>query len=160
MVNEKRSLHQTLEQARARSAWDLVWEVKEKRKDIFDKYESLVKGFPAIITNNGLGQAVAYLFSKSKTEDGSLSAEGLLLSHLEKWLCKSELNEDVAYYPRPYDEEYNENKPGVLLESIREKDSTRYRQATLEALAFINYLRRFASGLEISRTRGENHESK
>lgn len=138
MADQIESIHQTLEQARANAAWKLVSEAKKEGD--FDKYSSLVKGFPATISNNGLGQAVAFLFSKAKDN----SPEGLLLSHLEQWLTKSNLNRYVSFYPCPYEEEYS---PGVLLKSIREHGSSRYRQATIEALAFLNYLRRFAAGL-------------
>lgn len=137
-VDQMESIHQTLEQVRAHAAWKLVSEAQNKKD--FDKYTSLVKGFPATIVNNGLGQAVAFLYSKAK--DGG--HEALLLSHLERWLTKSDLNRGVGFYPCPYEEEYS---PKVLLNSIQKHDSSRYRRATIEALAFLNYLRRFAVGL-------------
>lgn len=140
MPEEIKSIHQTLEQTRARAAWKLVREAEGQGKDIFEKYEGLVKKFPAMINFNGLGQSIAFLFSKKKGDN----AEGLLLNHLEKWLILSDLNKDEHYFACPYPEEMNSLK---LLEAIQLNNSARYFLATQEALSFINYLRRFAAGL-------------
>jgi CRISPR-associated protein Cmr5 len=139
--NKPIPVHKTLEQERAYAAWGLVYETKNSAdKETFKKYSSLVKGFPATINSNGLGQAVAYLLSKKEGKN----AEGLLLEHLGLWLTKSHLNEDSLFYPRPYEEKYDQN---ALMKSIKNNGSTQYILATLEALAFLNYLRRFAAGL-------------
>lgn len=143
MMEEARSasMHQRLEQARANAAWELVSDAKTQLDGgAFEKYEALVKGFPATINNNGLGQAIAFLFAKKREN----KAADLLLSHLGMWLTKSNLNGQIPYYPRPYEEDYAQD---ILLQCIRKHNSTQYIQATLEALAFLQYLRRFAAGL-------------
>lgn len=135
MADEEKSPRKSLEQDRARAAWGFV----EEAKEILEKYAPLVKGFPATINNNGLGQSLAFLFSKKGN-----NAERLLLTHLEQWLTKSDFNKDIDYYARPYDEAYRE---GALLEVIQKYGSSQYILATQEALTLLNYLRRFAAGM-------------
>ena len=148
MNEEKKSIHKTLDQVRAKAAWSVVFEAKQHlKKDDFDKYKSLVKGFPADIINNGLGQAVAFLFSKKKS-----SPEGHLLFHLTRWLTSSDLNSgaDISCYTPAYKEQFIENDPKLLIKCIWAKDtegSRTYMRATSEALAFLDYLRKFAAGL-------------
>lgn len=148
MPENSKSIHQTLEQARAGAAWRCVEEAKPKEG--LDKYEALVKRFPALVHHNGLGQSASFLFSKSK----SGNAEELLLTHLGKWLLKSDLNNDCACYAPPYDDEYPKEKTGTgdpLLTAIRSHDSRLYMRATLEAMAFLDYLRRFAEGINVKK---------
>lgn len=135
--NSDLSMHQTLEQARAKAAWTLVKGVKQN--DIV-KYKTLVKRFPALVNHNGLGQSISFLFAKQKGD----SAEGQLLTHLSQWLMQSNQNKDVSCYTPPYSNPY---PPGTLLAAITGHDSHTYIQATREALAFLDYLRRFADGL-------------
>lgn len=145
MTEKHFPIHQTLDQARAKAAWALVSHAKESMKEGFDKYETLVKRFPALVNHNGLGQSVAFLFSKQKAGN----VEGLLLAHLGKWLMQSDLNRDIPCYARPYDDAYEaaNTDEDPLMDCIMRHDSRKYIHATREALAFLDYLRRFADGI-------------
>lgn len=146
-MNGNQPMHQTLEQARAKAAWDCVKNARKSLQAGFDQYEALVKRFPALVNHSGLGQAASFLFSK---KDGG--AEKLLLGHLSGWLLKSEANQNVTCYCPPYDEAYTPVKDEkkaleALIGAIRNNDSRAYIRATREALSFLDYLRRFAAGL-------------
>ena len=135
------SLHRTLDQARARAAWQLASETRETLgKNKFSDYRSLAKKFPAMINNNGLGQSLAFLFAKKKN---NRDPHGALLEHLGQWLTRSRYNRD---FPPPYSSEYQAG--GVeLMKCVMENNSASYIHATREALAFLDYLRSFADGL-------------
>ena len=111
------STRQTQEQKRAKQAWqDVHSDVKDQKKE----YKSLVAGAPADIQINGLGQTLAFWKSKGKSEHNTL------YRHLSSWVIR-EMGEQ-----------------GDFLQWITETDSVRYRQATVEALAYLGWLKRFA----------------
>ena len=113
------STRQTQEQRRAAQAWkDVSKDVKGK--DFASEYKSLVSSAPADIQTNGLGQTLAFWRSKGKPEHNTL------YRHLSTWVIR-EMGEQ-----------------GDLLQWITSTDSVRYRQATVEALAFLVWLKRFA----------------
>jgi len=144
MAENKQSLIQTLDQRRASKAWDFVnnlnKEIEEKllsdkekqdsekkKKKIEEarkKYRSLALKTPVLILTNGLGQTLAFFKSKGGEHD-------LLYGHLSKWL----VNESKIY------------DQGELVQKIINGDSTTYRQATTETLAFLNWLKRFAEAV-------------
>lgn len=123
---EKQSLIQTLEQKRATKAWDFVNEVNKKDKDTKKKYRSLALKTPVLILTNSLGQTLAFL--KSKTKESKDGEHGLLYGHLSNWL----ISESKIY------------EQGELVQKVINGDSAKYRQATIEALAFLNWIKRFA----------------
>lgn len=123
MAQEKESLIQTLEQRRASKAWEFVNEVKD---DIKSRYRSLALKAPVLILTNGLGQTLAFLKSKKENE------HQLFYTHIQTWLI-----EETKIY----------ESSGDLLKKIMEGDSTKYRQATNEALAFISWIKRFAEAV-------------
>lgn len=113
------STRQTQEQERAKQAWQDVRD-DVKGKDFAGEYKALAVSAPADIQTNGLGQTLAFWLSKGKQEHKTL------YRHVSNWVMR---------------------KMGAssrLLEWITEVDSTAYRQATVEALAFLGWLRRFA----------------
>ncbi len=131
----------TLEQKRASKAWDFVnnlnreieekllsekdkqdQDKKKKRiKEAREKYKSLALKTPILILTNGLGQTLAFFKSKGGEHE-------LLYGHLSNWLT----NESKIY------------GQGELIQNIISGDSAKYRQATTETLAFLNWLKRFA----------------
>ncbi|GAP08579.1 CRISPR-associated protein, Cmr5 family [Anaerolinea thermolimosa] len=115
-VTEQRSL----EQKRASHAYDAISRARQKGvKDL----KSLARNAPASIQSNGLGQTLA--FWKAKKEVHHLT----LYNDLSGWL-KKQLHID-------------ENRD--LLEWIATTASSlHYRQATAEALAYLNWYKRFA----------------
>jgi CRISPR-associated protein Cmr5 len=80
------------DRSRAAYAFEKVKEIKakfEKEKNnkkeskLFDEYESHVKSFPIMILQNGLGNAAAFAYAKSKKDDnGNYNAWAYLLWHL------------------------------------------------------------------------------
>jgi len=136
---EKSPIHQTLDQERAKAAWEMATKAKAKmQKDDFDKYKALVKRFPALVNHNGLGQTVAFLEAKKKDSN----AEGKLLEQLNEWLVKNNRHEELNCYKPPY-----KSQGTSLSQCIMQRNSSDYILATREALAFLDYLRRFADSL-------------
>lgn len=112
------SKRQTQEQERAKQAWE---NIKEVKKGFASEYKALVSSAPADIQTNGLGQTVAFWLSKPKSD-----AHKVLYCHLSEWVMQ-EMGEQ-----------------GDLIRWITQTDSRRYRQATVEALAILGWLKRFA----------------
>jgi CRISPR-associated protein Cmr5 len=113
------SLPQTKEQERAAKAWEYVIAVKGQGYE--GQYGGWVKKLPALILTNGLGQILAFLRAKGK---GTGNAPQTLYQHVSDWVM-------------------DEVGPGSdsLLEWLLTQDSSTYRRATAESLAFINWLK-------------------
>jgi len=132
-----KSLQKTLEQQRAEWAWKCVQEVTSESQEFKKKYGSLARKVPMLVLTNGLGQTLAFLLSKAKRHqpEEKRSAEAkvhdLLFVHLSKWVL-----DQVA----PGMSSGNDD----LLQWVLRNDSAAYRRATTEALAFLNWLKRFA----------------
>lgn len=147
MAERETSFQQTLAQARAAFAFDRVREVRDSgNTDLGKRYRSQVEKLPAMIQTNGLGQALAFLFSKGTDKEGHLDpkeAEGRLYKHLDRWLGRTEW--PIGPYSQA--EEGEGDEEAKLLYRLSHRDSRVYRRATVEALALITWLRRFASGM-------------
>ncbi len=130
----KLSLPQALEQARAKRAWELVDKRVIKIRDTDPKqarkYAQLAQSAPTLIQTNGLGQAMAFWKSKSKSEQEKERPHGDLLNDLSDWL-RRQLNIPAE-------------QKDVLIYLLQSDNVTRYRRATLETLAFLRWLKRFA----------------
>lgn len=123
-----------IEQGRAKFAYECAREGSKigKKKE----YKAYVKKIPMMIKTNGLGPTFAFIKSKSTNV---LSKTGyayhLIYNQTKKWLKKDEKKLI----------ELNDNDD--LVEKIISLDSPEYRALTIEVLAFITWLRRFADGL-------------
>ncbi len=115
------------EQKRAKKAWELVSNIKN---DTIDKYAALAKSAPVMILTNGLGQTLAFYISKGKNKEYSL-----LYSHLNEWL-----SDNVIWTE-------NQDIDDTLIERVIHEKSQAYRMATEEALAFLAWVKRFATAL-------------
>lgn len=123
------SRQRSLEQDRAKAAWDRVLEAKPQ--PYADKYGQLARSAPADIQANGIGQVLAFWRAKGY-KDGKPKvndAHAELLKHTSTWLrCQGIL-------PDGQD----------ALEWIARESSTNdYRRASAEAIAFLTWLKRFA----------------
>jgi len=120
-----------LEQGRAAFAYQRAEDGAklDKKKE----YKSYVKKMPMLIQTNGLGAAIAFAFAKgSKDSQPNLQNPwGLLYSQIEEWLKERGFKID-------------QNKLAKWLTSI---ESPEYRRATIEVLALLNWLKRFADAL-------------
>lgn len=134
------SLQRTEEQKRADFAWKKVSDVPGEDRG---KYKDIVRKFPSMVINNGLGQALAFLLAKGTEEDKRTKTKKLsekkehaqLYQHLEEWLCdeKKLVREGES--------------PFRLMSGLVKQNSTQYRHATMEALALTAWLKRFAEAL-------------
>ncbi len=108
---------QMLDQRRAKHAWDLVQSVKTDRKD----FTTQVKKLPTRIRAAGLGQALAFLVGKDYVPE--------LRDRLSDWIL-------VQRGLRP--------SGGDLLQAIMYENADFLRRATDEALAYLQWVGRFA----------------
>lgn len=123
----ERSLQKTLEQQRAQKAWEDVRSVLEQNEAFRKKYGSLARKVPMLVLTSGLGQTLAFLRAKSKNNPAD--EHSVLFQHLSEWTMNQ-----IAPNARDKD----------LLTWILENDSASYRRATIEALAYLVWLKRFA----------------
>ena len=130
MVKDKESITTKLERGRAEFAYKKVFEVKDKK--FAGEYRSHVKKLAQMILSNGLGQSLAFVFSKKRKDD----AYNALYSHIAEYL-ESEIPA----------RESKEEKGKELVEWVIGLDSLKYRYVTEEVIAFLNWLRRFAEGM-------------
>jgi CRISPR-associated protein Cmr5 len=149
MNDMHQSIHKTLDQIRAGKAWAFVKVAKKqfKKQEEYDKYVSLVKKFPAIINNNGLGQALAFIFSKAKKTS---NPEGLLFAQLQEWLTDNK-DEALKPYVPPYPRKNSHESPDdYLLQCIMKHNSSFYLHATHESMTILDKMRNFAAGISDS----------
>ena len=132
----ERSLRQTLEQRRAKQAWEDIQSVTSHSDEEFKKkYGSLARRVPTLVLINGLGQTLAFLASKAKFQEQpqkrgvEARVYGELFNHLSNWVMSQ-----IA----PNSDARN------LLDWVLNNDSTAYRHAATEALAYLVWLKRFA----------------
>lgn len=101
--------------------------VKEASKD--HDYAGLCRDMPAMLLQNGLGQSLAFLLSKSKGANDK--AHRQLYDDLSGWLIQNR---------RIYSE-------GGLIEAVMNGDRRTYMTAHEEALELSGWLKRFADAL-------------
>ncbi|MCS6997544.1 MAG: type III-B CRISPR module-associated protein Cmr5 [Casimicrobiaceae bacterium] len=109
----------TLEQQRARDAWDKSAHYTKERANF-------AKGLPALIINSGLMQVLAFCHEK----EGEYEA---VASDLRRWLHKRFNNVD--------------RDPGfeAFMQTLMQADSRSYQAITAEAFAWLKWLRQMAS---------------
>jgi len=113
-----------LDQQRAAFAWECAEEGKESKA-----YANLTKSAPALIMNNGLMQTLAFYKQKGKAE------HSFILDHICRWLAKQGFAE------------MGQADVQRVMKKLHSGDTRTYRRATEEALAFLKWLRQFASAL-------------
>lgn len=125
------SQQRSLEQRRAAQAWDCVISIKGKpyEKD----YSSLARSAPADIQFNGLGQTLAFWrakgYDKGKPKDNGNNGHAQLLRHVSEWV-RGQLNLT--------------NSKDLLEWVAKEAATDQYRRATVEAISFLSWIKRFA----------------
>lgn len=112
---------ESLEQKRAEFAYNCA-NIEERKKD--SKYSKYVKNIPMLIKTNGLGATVAFIYCKSKKE----GAYGWIYYDLYEWLKKTG--------------HLKETKLVEIL--VKNFNSPEYKAITIEVLAFLKWLKRFA----------------
>jgi CRISPR-associated protein Cmr5 len=154
-MSQAQVMPKLLVQQRARYALEKIEAVK--KEPYAAAYGRLVRRLPAMVLHNGLGQALAFLLSDDKggingrLEAGrwrlpkeTASASGWLYWHLEEWLC----GEPDENHPRRVYSKTPTNEKGVwqnqLITQLMDSDRNCYLQAQQEALALLQWMRRFA----------------
>lgn len=118
---------QTMQQKRAKYALEQV-EAAEQNKISRKEYKSYASSLPAMIQVNGLGQAAAFYRSKGADNNEKGKAYMALYDLLSGWLSKT---------GQPYE--------GLdLLAGITKKNMHAYQLAQAEALALLNWVKKFA----------------
>jgi CRISPR-associated protein Cmr5 len=131
---------QGIESGRAKFAWECVnqliqqWNDENSKKKL-KEYRSYTQKIPMYIKTNGLGATLAFMLSKKDKE-----AYQKLGQQITEWLKQAPTKiidlKDVE----------DDNFEGLVNITIS-LNSPDYRALTIEVLAFLNWLRRFAEGL-------------
>ncbi len=113
------SARRSLEQQRARAAWQVVEKVDQGKGK---EFKSVATSLPADIQANGLGQTMAFLRAKGKDE------HNITFDAVAGWVRQrlNIANEDFMTW--------------LMTKATTEQ----YRQATAEAIAFAIWMKRFA----------------
>jgi len=114
---------QTLEQNRAAYALSAI---NGFRGDEEEKYSTLIKRLPAMVINNGLGQALAYLLADDENKQEKPSWH--LYKCLETWIIK----EQKIY------------SDGDLIKLLMRGDRNKYMHAQAETLNLLTWMTKFA----------------
>ncbi len=146
----------SLEQDRAKFAYNVVSDVKGKSKEIQKKFSSYVKNSPVLILSNGLSQTLAFYLSKMKiksdVEYKSVKSElekpdgfenkseriayGYLYYYISKWLAEeSNCGRGLT------------NGKDPLKFVMEDADVTKVMQVTQETIMLLNWMRRFADAM-------------
>lgn len=121
----------TLDQLRARRAWSVLEQVRRMHGVNLDEFAREVKRLPVRIRTAGLGQALGFMCAKAKGND----ARTKILEDLAEWLLDKRR---LARRPPRSDGRY------AVIRAIMEGDADLLRQATEEALLYLQWLSRFA----------------
>ncbi len=117
----------TLEQQRAAFAWQCVEAVK--RTGFASEYGQLAREVASLVQMHGLGQTLAFLVSKRPDEPGQVNAHLHLARDLSRWVGTQLTGQEL------------DDLRDWIVQSATVAE---YRRATLEALAFLTWLKRFA----------------
>lgn len=118
---------QSLDQRRARHAWEAVAAIKAKTSDA-KAFRKEAKKLPMRIMAAGLGHALAFVKEKGKAPD--------LLTTIGDWVLGKR---DHPHSAAPWSD------GDKLIASIIERDAAYLRRATEETLAYLLWLNRFAA---------------
>lgn len=135
---------QTVQQSRAKFAWK---QVASLSKQDSEKYLTMARSAPSMVITNGLGPTLAFFLSKK-------GAERILYDHLEEWLC------DACDGNRPVLPSSDPEQQGSqrLIKRLVNGSSDHYRRATTEALALLDWLKRFAeAAIQEPKKHGTEH---
>jgi CRISPR-associated protein Cmr5 len=124
----------SIEQGRAKKAYDFVVEIKRDfQEENQKKYKSYVKKLPMLIKSNGLGAALSFALSKGKSDNNN--AWGRLYNQINKLI-----RENKSFL-------LGDNPSTDLAAVVISRNSTEYRALTIEIISLLTWVRRFAEGL-------------
>lgn len=121
----------SLEQDRAKYAWEKIQELKTKYKESESTYNSYIKKSPTLILTNGLGNSLAFFYSKFGSTSDNLPpdkcAYKLLYSHINEWCIKQKIVTN-----------------DILKWIVYDASSLDVFRITNEVMAILSWLKRFA----------------
>ena len=127
----------TLNQERASFALKEVKSIKDSENieaSVKEKYASNAKKLPALITTNGLIPTLAFLKSKEETRP--------LYDTMNEWLKRKVFSKDDTMNERLKEKGFSNNNDDDALEYLLTCNFSTLRLATMEAIAFANWLKR------------------
>ena len=116
-----------IENGRASFAFQEVKKAKEKDSVNFESYRSYVKKLPSLIQVNGLGQALAFCYQKRKEYE--------------------EIYRSIHAWLKQRFSSFFQDDEKELVEVVINLPSADYRAVTMEVLALLNWMRKFAEGM-------------
>ena len=119
----------TLDQRRARHAWQSVAQMTKHSRDHQKAYRREAKRLPVRTMTAGLGHALAFVNAKRNV------ANDELLRDVADWVLQKR-GQPESVLERP--------KAGALIEKIIKSDGIFLRTTTDEVLAYVQWLSRFA----------------
>jgi CRISPR-associated protein Cmr5 len=131
---------QGIESGRAKFAWECVnqliqqWNDENSKKKL-KEYRSYTQKIPMYIKTNGLGATLAFMLSKKDKE-----AYQKLGQQITEWLKQAPTK--IIDLKDVEDDNFES-----LVNIVISLNSPGYRALTIEVLAFLNWLKRFADGL-------------
>lgn len=136
----------TIEQQRAEVALEAVRNVAGRANDVQRMYASYARSLPAMILMAGLGQALATAMSKGagSASGGNAEAWRLLVGHLEDWLVR---RCPASPYQGSGAPEGGGTTGLALMRALIDHDQRAYVIAQAEALAYLQWLKKFANAL-------------
>lgn len=162
----------TLDQRRAKFALERVRLVNDRypgvpqgggaggNRETAREYRAYVRGLPAVIISNGLGQAIAMELAQSQRKQGG-EAHGLLLDHVTAWLVSEEgWGSSSPYLRSAKSDAQGRYRTAALIGAIIEKSEADMARAQIEVMAFMKWLKIFAVALiESSGASGKTEEA-
>ena len=129
----------TLEQERSNYAFECISEIKKEKDKNFEKNaSSLIAKLGTLILTNGLGNTLAFLFSKAKNHH----LETIVI--ISNWLYKLEgQNKEVNSGNVKEKEKIDQ----IMRDFVLDVDVEKYMYYTDETLRLINWLRRFSDAM-------------
>ena len=141
-------MNATLDQRRARHAWNMVSQIvnkhmksengKRKPDEIAKKYGGQAKKLPVRIMTAGLGQALAFIHSKDYAPE--------LLKDIADWVLDKR-GDPESKRPRPQED--------ALIQSLIQGNADFLRRTTDETLAYLQWLIRFAEAEGLTESEGD-----
>lgn len=120
---------QTLEQQRARNAWEVC-------EHYTQDHVNAAKGLPALIMNSGLMQVLAFCHEKGKTQAD-------VASHLRKWLA--------SRFPAQFK---GGSEFSAFMEVLMKAAPADYQAINAEAFSWLKWLRQMAAARIKTKTQG------
>lgn len=113
---------ETLEQSRAKDAWD-------RSEECSKEYMNLAKSLPALIMNSGLMQVMAFLHEKGSGKNSPHHRQ--MAEHLRKWLH--------SRFPKVCPDFEG------FMQYMMQADPQTYQDVTTEAFAWLRWMRQMAA---------------